>query len=124
MKRLLRTLKRRSSVRRLFAAGLLVIALMDIGSHAYTTGETGGANAWTTCYLLHHTSPSADCPHKRHPGLPEANLFNDLSNHCAVMPKLDLDFGEAVTRDVAIERELSADITRTIAPLAEPPELS
>ncbi len=97
---------------------------MDIGSHAYTTGGTDGGNGWTTCYLLHHASPSADCPHKRHPGLPEANLFNDLNHHCAVVPKLDIESGDTITREVAIERELAADVTRTVAPLSEPPQLS
>src|SRR5881394_884011 len=82
MKRVLKLIKRKNALRRLLATAFVVLMFADIGSHAILDREDGsgfGTSAW--CKVLHHLSPSADCPHKRHQGFPQANLSNDVVHH-------------------------------------------
>ncbi|MEP6703402.1 MAG: hypothetical protein ABJB34_01225, partial [Acidobacteriota bacterium] len=81
-------LVRRKRIARLVAAAFLMIAFFELGSHGIIA--SGNPNAWDWCKTLHTTSPSADCPHKRHQPGPQNNPNTEIAYPLIVVNELEL----------------------------------
>jgi len=118
------TIKRRKTVRKLLALGFLVVLFAEIGVHAAldNNGDFEAPNAWTNCFLLHQTSPSADCPHKRHPFGPHSSAADQVSHHWALMPEFSFPSGGFSYEIPSVERDPLMIVTRAMSPPFVPPK--
>jgi hypothetical protein len=90
----------------------LFVIFAEFGSHVVEAAQVRSSPAVTWCKKLHLTQPSADCPHKRRPGTPPANLFDEASHHCAVLSRQD-EIVWATSHDTLIfDRPIAHAFTR------------
>lgn len=104
MNRLFRVIKQKRNVRRLLAAGFLLIAFVEMGSHAFMDSRDRDASgALTWCAIFHYTNPGIDCPHKRDHRGPDKSVFDESSHHAVLLTREDLEFA-----GIAYQTELPA----------------
>ena len=115
-------IKHKRSVRRLLATGFLVLMLADIGAHAIIDNQDPDSLSAAWCKVLHHLSPSADCPHKRHQGFPQANLSNDITHYWIMLADLTVPVSGIVYTTPAISTSAGDPIDRALAPPFQPPK--
>ena len=120
----IRVTARKRSIKRAVALGFLVVMFIELGSHALPGSDVTAHNipGWSTCYLLHQTSPSADCPHKRHPFGPESAAMDQVSHHWVLAPEISFAIRGIVYKSPGIERDVVSDITRALSPPLHPPK--
>ena len=125
MTRYLAIVRRKRNIRRVFGGLFLIVFALDIGSHAsacYQYQSNGTLLSW--CKELHHTSPSADCPHKRHPGLPSSAVQDEVSHHTALLQTFIPEFTGVVFNLEPLDREPVIFSSRTLTPPSQPPKQS
>jgi len=117
-------IKRRKTVRRLLALGFLVVMFAEIGSHAALDNSSGSenSNAWSTCFFLHKTSPSADCPHKHRPFGPQSAAMDEMSHHWALMPEFSFPKWGFSYEIPPFELNPVAILSREMSPPLPPPK--
>jgi hypothetical protein len=122
MKRLFGTLQRKMNARRLLAASLLVIALVDIGSHAFTTAEawTGGPLEW--CVKYHYDNSGVDCPHKRDHRMPDTSSFGDTGHNAILESKEEFQISGIIYRTELPTAPEVRIVTRSLEPPTQPPK--
>jgi hypothetical protein len=119
----LRVFKRKRNSRRLLAAGFFLVMFVEIGSHAILAGpppQSGRASTW--CEVMHHVSPSADCPHKRHPRAPQSSVFDGIAHHWALLGDITLPVKGVLFNAPAIGSSIVAPLSRAITPPFHPPK--
>src|SRR5215204_1641946 len=117
-------IERRRTVRRLLALGFLVAIFAEIGSHAALDNSSGSenSNAWSTCFFLHKTYPSADCPHKHRPFGPQSAAMDEMSHHWTLMPEFNLPLLSFSHENPVIECVPKMIVTRAVSPPFVPPK--
>jgi hypothetical protein len=122
MKRLFAILKRKGEVRRLLAASLLVIALVDIGSHAITTSGAEWNTSATWCLKYHYDNSGVDCPHKRDHRMPDTSSFGDMGHNAVLEPAQEIQISGIVYRTELPTAPEVRIVTRTLEPPTQPPK--
>ena len=99
------------------------IMFADIGSHAIADpGNGSSARAWTWCEIMHHQSPSADCPHKKHPFGPQNVSSGEVTHQWILIDDLTIPVrGVAYSTEPIWLREPDP-VTRTLEPPFHPPQ--
>ena len=101
----------------------MLLMFADLGSHAIIdSGDPNGLNASAWCNILHHLSPSADCPHKRHSGLPQANLSNDVVHHWILLGDFTVPVTGVVYETAPPVSPIAGPIDRALPPPFHPPK--
>src|SRR3954469_22729811 len=89
MKRFYRLLKRKRNVRRMLAAAFVVIAFIEIGSHAFTdTQDIAHFETLGFCGIQHDAPPSVDSPAKQKQRGPNSNLLDEMTTHAVILNHL------------------------------------
>ena len=109
--------------RRIFAAFFLVVLCSIMASSAFLDRRDPVSGRFVSlCDELHHTSPSADCPHKKRQGLPTSGVSTDASQHAALLPELRIEFAGDVADEPVVEREPTTVLSRRPGPPLQPPK--
>lgn len=110
MKRFYRVLKRKRSVRRMLSAAFLIIAFIEIGSHACSDSQEDIAHFETLgfCGINHGTPLTIDVPSKQRQRAPNTNLLDEMIIHSVILndltsPRCGIsywtsDYDESLTR--------------------------
>ena len=122
MTRLFDILKRKKNARRLLAAGLLVIAFVDIASHAITTAEAGTSGPLDWCVKYHYDNSGIDCPHKRDHRMPDTPSFGDMGHSAILEPIQEIEISGIVYRTELPAAPQIRIVTRTLEPPTQPPK--
>lgn len=122
MKRLFAILKRKANARRLLAASLLVIALVDIGSHAVTTAEADAKLPPAWCVKYHYENSGVDCPHKRDHRAPDKSAFDELGHNAVLEPTEEIQVSGIVYTSELPTAPETRIVTRTLEPPTQPPK--
>ena len=111
-------------MKRALALGFLVVMFIELGSHVLPGHDVTAQSipGWSTCYLLHQASPSADCPHKRHPFGPESAAIDQVSHHWVLVPEISFVVTGMVYQTPGIDRAVVSDIQRAVSPPLLPPK--
>src|SRR6478672_2364293 len=89
MKRFFRILRRKRNVRRQMAGVLLLIAFIEIGSHAIMDSQDlDHFQTLGICGLAHNKPLTVDCPTKQKPRGPESNLQDEMMIHAMILNDL------------------------------------
>lgn len=106
-------------MRPVLAAVLVLVALIDIGSHALHS--SGGSDAaW--CIPYHYTNPGIDCPHKRDHRTPDKGAFDDLGHAAVLLVREEPQVAGIVYRTELPVGAPNEFISRTLAPPFHPPK--
>ena len=122
MKRLFDILKCKVNARRLLAAGLLVIALVDIGSHAVTTAESDARGPLAWCVKYHYENSGVDCPHKRDHRMPDTSSFGDMGHNAILESNEEMQISGIVYRTELPTAPEVRIVTRSLEPPTQPPK--
>src|SRR5437764_12729143 len=89
MKRYYRFLKRRRNVQRMLAGAFLVLAFVEIGSHAFTDSQDlAHFETLGFCGIQHENLPAVDSPIKHKQRGPESNLLDEMTTHAVILNDL------------------------------------
>ena len=89
MKRLYRFALGKLNVRRIFAAAFLVIAFLEIGSHAFTDSQDlAHFDSAGFCGIQHDRPLTLDSTTKHKQRAPESNLLDEMTTHAAILDDL------------------------------------
>jgi hypothetical protein len=104
------------SVRKYFAAVLLLIAMFDVSSNVLASVLMPPA-----CADLHYSSNGVDCPHKRERRSPDRGAFDDTT-HLAVLQPADEPevIGSVYSTETPFPLTFRI-VTRSVAPPFQPP---
>ena len=122
MTRLFDILKRKRNARRLLAAGLLVIAFVDIASHAITTADTETRDLSAWCVKYHYENSGVDCPHKRDHRAPDKSAFDDMGHSAVLQPAEEVQISGIVYRSELPAPQEIRTVTRPLEPPTQPPK--
>jgi hypothetical protein len=123
MKRVYKLIRHKRNVRRLLALAFVLIMFIEVGSQAILDNQDpNSANASAWCNILHHLSPSADCPHKRHDSAPQSNPFGDVTHYWAALGEFTLPVADIVYDTPPIAHSTATPLSRAITPPFLPPK--
>lgn len=80
----------------MLAAGFLLAALIDLGSHVLLAAHSDDSRSSTWCSLAHYTTPGVDCPHKRDRRAPKGS-FDDIGHQAIPVGYKPLEVTGVVT---------------------------
>jgi len=116
-------MKDRRKVRRLLAATFLMLAFLDLSSHALTDSrDASGSQTW--CIKFHYTHPEIDCPHKRDHQSPDKYSFDEASHLAVLLTQDDLraPSGISYRSEAPVSYPKSLFLSRSLEPPIQPPK--
>lgn len=123
MKSLFRFIKRKKNARRLLAASFLLVAIMDLGTHAFAGSYSGPAVAATTwCAKYHYANSGIDCPHKHDHRTPEKSAFDEISHNAVLLNPSELAITGALYRVQPPVPLDNTHVSRSLEPPVRPPK--
>lgn len=123
MKRLLRLIQRKRNIRRLIAAGFFLIAVVEIGSHAFMDSlDPAASQELTECRVQENAPIKADCPDNQKNRGPESNLKDELTSHCMILSQLSVPFNGIMYRTEMNFASNVRTLSRSLTPPFHPPK--
>ena len=122
MKRL-RKLVKRKNLRRSIAGAFIVIALIEVGSHAFIDSHDPAAlEAMTVCRVYQHSSPVVDCPENQKQRQESRNLKDEMNTHTVVLGGLTVPLRWATYETGQIARPIVYPLSGELSSPFHPPE--
>ena len=122
MKRL-RKLVKRKSLRRSVAGAFLVIALVEVGSHAFMDSRDPAAlEAMTVCRASQYSSPVVDCPENQKQRQEQRNLKDEMNTHTVMLSALTVPVRWASYDIDKIARSIIRPLSGELSSPFHPPE--
>jgi hypothetical protein len=122
MNRFLRLVKRKKHRRQYIAAAFVIIAFIEMGSHAYTDSHDPAAlAALTVCRVEQRTSPVADCPENQKQRQ-EKNIMDEMTSHTVLLSGLTLPIRWSTYDTSIVKRAVVHSLFGVLSLPFQPPE--
>jgi len=122
MKRL-RKLVKRKNLRRSIAGAFVIIALVEVGSHAFIDSRDPAAlEAMTVCRVYQQSSPIVDCPENQKQRQEQRNLKDEMNTHTVMLSALTVPLSWATYDTDKILRPIVKPLSGELSSPFHPPK--
>ena len=107
----------------MLSAGFLLIAFIEMGSHAFMDSQDFAAiDDLTVCRVTQDAFPRADCPDKRQQRQETKNLLDEMTSHCMILTGMIVPHTGIMYRTISAELSQGEVPARTLEPPFHPPK--